>query len=518
MFALSDLESKVQAEFQSLRKFISAASVEGLRIDEVEREVFRRLLSIGWCLLASFIARAGDGDRGQCVERGGKTLLRSEERKEKPYRSIFGVLSVMRYVYSTGPNKKIEWAPVDAQLGLPASEQSYVLQDWLTRLCVKEAYREAVTSLAELLGIKTSVRAAEVMVRHAAQHTDAFRESRPAPDPRTEGQILVLAMDGKGVPMRRPLEERLREHQATAAESSTAASERTTAVELSGESSTEAQPESDREKKKRLGPGQKRMRKQMAYVGAVYTIDRFSRTAADIVDELRRRKKRADRPQPQNKEVFADLTRFEEGAVINGQDRCFARLTLAAIHRASGKPLVCLMDGQSSFWNLRKAWFPRAVGILDLFHVIERLWQVAHAFHGEGAPAAQAQVDAHLLQILEGKSGYLCGVYKRMLAQHKLRGSRAETVRKTIGYFENNQDYMKYDEYLAAGYPIATGVVEGACRHYVKDRMELAGMRWEIEGAQALLSLRAVHVNEEWDAFQEYRIAAEQQALYGQAA
>jgi hypothetical protein len=105
-----------------------------------------------------------------------------------------------------------------------------------------------------------------------------------------------------------------------------------------------------------------------------------------------------------------------------------------------------------------------------------------------------------------------------MLDQHKLKGEKAKTVRETVTYFDNNKQYMKYHEYIAAGYPIGTGVVEGACRHFVKDRMELAGMRWEIEGAQAMLSLRALYLNEQWDDFIEYRIQAEQEALYGQAA
>jgi hypothetical protein len=138
--------------------------------------------------------------------------------------------------------------------------------------------------------------------------------------------------------------------------------------------------------------------------------------------------------------------------------------------------------------------------------------------HGEGTRAAELQVDQHLRLLLEGKVSCVIGVYKRLLGQHDLKGGRAKAVRETITYFENNKQYMKYDEYLAAGYPIGTGVAEGACRHLVKDRMELSGMRWEMEGAQAVISLRALHLNNQWDAFIEHRIQAEQEALYAQAA
>jgi hypothetical protein len=393
-------------------------------------------------------------------------------------------------------------------LSLPAGEQSYVLEDWMLRVCVKESFEEGVGSLRDLLGVNTSVRAAEIMTRNMAEHADSFNDTKGAPDPDTEEEIIVLAADGKGVPMRRPLAERLQEHQAAA-----------TSEESLPQNGLSADEDCATPKKKRLGPGEKRTRKQMAYVGAVYSIAPFVRTADQVVDELRRKESQADRPRPQNKEVFAEMTRFREGEVINGQERCFARLALMAVYRAvCTKTLVCLMDGQRSLWNLKESWFPRAVGVLDVFHVMERLWHVAQAFHGEGTRETESQVNQHLRLLLEGKVGYVIGLYKRMLGEYNLKGAKKTTVWDTITYFENNKQYMKYHEYLARGYPIGTGVVEGACRHFVKDRMELAGMRWEIEGAQAMLSLRALYLNDQWDAFVEHRIQTEQQSLYGQAA
>jgi len=504
---IAQLESlgKVEALVQDMFCFVKEASRSGeLRIDEVERTLFEMGLAVGRELLGQFIAAAGDGDHGETVEHAGKPLRRSENKQNKPYRSIFGVLSVERYVYAAGPKKKIEWAPVDARLGLPAGEQSYVLEDWMQRICVKESFAEGVNSLHDLLGVKTSVRAAEVMNRNMAEHTDSFSEARSEPEAESEGEILVLAADGKGVPMRRPLEDRLREHRDAASNADSDAARMDERVD---------------KPRKRLGRGEKRTRKQMAYVGTVYSIAPFVRTPDQLIDEYRRRERQIDRPQPQNKQVFAEMTRFREDEVVNGQVRCFSRLALSAIQRAGvEKTLVCLMDGQRSLWILKEGWFPRAVGVLDIFHVMERLWEIAQAFHGEGSPEATRQVDHHLRLVLEGKVGYVNGVYKRMLRDYSLKGGRAKAVQEAITYFENNSQYMKYDEYLAQGYPIGTGVVEGACRHFVKDRMELAGMRWEIEGAQAMLSLRALYLNGQWDDFIEYRIQTEQETLYRQAA
>lgn len=502
---------KAEADFQKMVGFVKNAGESGeLRIDEVERELFSQLLALGYDLLEAFAAAAGDGDHGETVERQGQTLRRSEQKMTKPYRSIFGVLSIERYVYAPGAKKRVEWAPVDAQLGLPAGEQSYVLEDWMQRICVKESFAEAVGSLRDLLGVKTSARAAEVMARNLAAYGESFNDTQAGFSPDTEKEILVLTADGKGVPMRRPLEQRLHEHQAAAA---------ATGKEPSRDAYPPNSPPDAPPKPKRLKRGEKRTRKQMAYVGAVYSIAPFQRTAEDVVDELRRNQRQADRPRPQNKQVFAEMTRFRENEVINGQVRCFARLAWSAIHRAaSTKTLICLMDGQRSLWDLKESWFRRALGILDIFHVLERLWHVAHAFHGEGSREAERQVERHLRLVLEGKVRCVIGLYQRWLGQHRIKGGAAKTVREAITYFDNNKQYMKYHEYLAAGYPIGTGVAEGACRHFVKDRMELAGMRWEIEGAQAILSLRAFYLNDQWDEFIVHRIHTEQNRLYAQAA
>jgi hypothetical protein len=114
--------------------------------------------------------------------------------------------------------------------------------------------------------------------------------------------------------------------------------------------------------------------------------------------------------------------------------------------------------------------------------------------------------------------GRLIGGLRQMRTKQCLTGSKAQTLGSVIGYLDNNREHMHYDEYLAAGYPIGSGVAEGACRHVVKDRMERSGMRWTVEGAQAMLHLRTIYLNGDWDAFIDYRIQAEQTALYGKRA
>ena len=163
-------------------------------------------------------------------------------------------------------------------------------------------------------------------------------------------------------------------------------------------------------------------------------------------------------------------------------------------------------------------WLGRSMGILDIFHVLERLWLVAHCLHPEKSRAAEAYVTHHLRMLLEGQVGYVIGNFKRLINEDKVRGSQRKTVQAVITYYENNREHMHYDEYLAAGYLIGSGVAEGACRHLVKDRLEQTGMRWTVTGAQAMLHTRAIYLNDQWDDLMEHRIQTEQAALYRRSA
>jgi len=473
---------KATEEFKAMVEWIDQADEEGLRIDQVERDLFARLLALGFSLLEAYVAKYGCGDAGETLQREDRTLRRSSEPHRRRYVSIFGELSLERFVYAIRPKQKIERAPLDEQLGLPQGEWSYVLEDWLQKLCVKDSFDEGVQTLYDWLGVKLNVRGAEAINRRMAKHAESYRESQSSPPVKDEGEIIVLAGDGKGVPMRRPLEERTSHS-------------------------------------KRRGKGEKKNKKQMAYVGAVYTIDRYPRTADDVVDEVQREQRAADRPQPQHKRVWVEMTQQREDALANGKTRLFARLGIEVESRETDQdqPIVCLMDGERALWAAMRQWLPeRTIGILDLYHVMEYLWKAAHCFHAEKSQAAEEFVTARLRMLLDGKVGYLIGGLRRKLAG--LCGVKHKRLLTVIGYLENNRSHMRYGEYLAAGYPIGSGVIEGACRHVVKDRMELSGMRWTVDGAQAMLYLRSIYLNGDWQEFDEHRIQAEQNTLYSKAA
>ena len=178
-----------------------------------------------------------------------------------------------------------------------------------------------------------------------------------------------------------------------------------------------------------------------------------------------------------------------------------------------------MMDGQESLWNqvkLLKAAYPERewVEILDLMHANSYLWESACAFHPGDSKQQLIFMKERVLRVLEGGVSTVISGFRQMATKRHLNKSLQAVVVKVCRYFENNQHRMKYNEYLAAGYPIATGVIEGACRHYVKDRMERAGMRWTIKGAQAMLNMRSVNLNGNFDEFNQYRIQQQTKKLY----
>ncbi len=476
---------KAQHRFESLLDLVRQASQDGQRIDLVERDLIRYLLALGFDLLTAFIAHHGDGDQGPEVEvTDGHVVRRLPESHDRRYVSIFGELTISRVVYGTREGQKIEEVPLDRRLGLPEGDFSYVLEDWSQRLCLKESFAEAGHSLEMLLGLRLGRRTLEQMNRDVADYAAGFRESIEPPSPEEEGPLLVVTADGKGVPMRKPESEGPRRHH-------------------------------------RRGKGEKANKKRMACVGAVYSIEPFVRTADDILDEVLRDECAKERPRPQHKHVWAEMTREVEGQPpVTAKDGVFCQLfdELAVRNPSQDHPVICLMDGERSLWDAREAYFPEAVGILDLFHVLERLWAVAHCFHTEGSDEAKQFVEYRLRDLLQGRVGYVISGLRKRLRAEKLSGQRRGVVRSAVEYLANNREHMRYDEYLAAGYPIGSGVAEGACRHLVKDRMEQTGMRWTPAGAQAMLHVRALYLNDQWEEFLEYRIEREQTRLYGRVA
>jgi hypothetical protein len=174
------------------------------------------------------------------------------------------------------------------------------------------------------------------------------------------------------------------------------------------------------------------------------------------------------------------------------------------------------MDGALCLWTILTSLLKGMnwVGILDIIHVTEYLWRVGNALYGENTEQGKEWVYDHLIAILQGRVGRVIGGLKQALKKRKLRKSHRKALQDAIMYFENHRKWMRYDQYLAAGYPIGSGVVESTCGHTVKNRMEGTGRRWSIIGAESTLLLRSVYTSNDWDAYWGAHRQLEQSRLY----
>ena len=471
---------------ESLLSLVHQAALDGKPAHEAELAIFRHVLALGKEAFSLFLRLNGQGDLGEQVTLDDASeACRLDKPHARPYRSVFGDFSITRFCYGSREGQRIAFVPLDARLQLPEGGYSYLLQGWDAALGAECAFARVAETLERILGVEQPVDSLERNIRGMAGAAEAFRETRPLPAPAEEGEVFVSSADGKGVVMRKGPD--------------------------------------DPPAKAHRGKGDKANKKRMAVVGAVYSVGRHHRAAEDVVAALFRDactpgQEGGERPVPVGKHLWARLSRAPDGNLTEPMDAVFGWMKAELDRRGvpgAAKEVVCVMDGQEALWEAKTRHLGEGtVEVLDLLHVTPRLWQAAHLFNEEGSAEAACFVRDRLLRVLEGGSRGVVTGLRRMGTLRGLAGKKKADLRRICGYLEANEGRMRYDEYLKKGYPIASGVIEGACRHYVKDRMERAGMRWTKAGAQAMLDVRSEYLNGDWEAFQAFRIERETERLY----
>jgi hypothetical protein len=462
-------------QYRAVLAYVLGAGSETASAYEVEQRVFRSVLALGRTLLRLFFEhRAVARPSGPVVAPDG-TVLGYHDRRPVTYLSVFGKVVFRRHAF-TAPGQAVV-CPLDAELSLPERCYSDLLREWSGFGSAEGSFREVAASLERILGWPLSVQALETTAREDAIDVAAFyeRPTDPAAPAAEPASILVVQADGKGVPLVQP---------------------------------------APTDQPARRGKGAPSNRLREAVVTAIYTIAPYLRTPEAVAAALLREAERSDvgrRPRPVDKELRATL---------DGKAVAMARLAQRVQQRLAPQiaDRVALTDGAPALQDQLRAALPDFPLVLDIIHAVEYLWKAANALLGERHPERTAWVRGHLLTLLHGRTDQVIAALEEDVAARTLSAAQHQVVATTLGYYRRNAPYMRYDQYLARGWPIGTGVVEGACGHLVKDRLEQAGMRWTKDGAHAILDLRAIRLADRWDAYWLFHRQRQHARLYGSSA
>lgn len=475
----ADAEQYFAAEIAWLRGDESAALAHSELEERLQRsgwELYRKLVQAHLDLRAEHEAATAPSR-----VTGADGMTRTHKRAtSRTLATLFGIVTVKRLGFTAPGVARLH--PLDAALRLPPQRYSHPLQQRVAKAAAGDAYDRLVDRIAETTASVVPKRQAEQLVQAAAVDFEAFYTQRLAP-PASGDEILVLSFDGKGVPLRR-----------IDLRPATAKAARSRRYKLT----------------KRLSRGEKRGFKRMAEVATVYTIAPFVRTPDDIVRDLwpdDPQPSLPSRPRPQHKRVWASLRQSPAEVIAAAFDEAQRR---DPQHRCRW---VVLVDGQIHQLDLIQAEIARrqldVTLVLDVIHVLQYLWKAAWVFYKQGQPEAEDWVSHQLRRLLQGGS---CVVAAEMRARATRRGmetAKRKPVDKCADYLRHNQAHLGYSQALTAGMPIATGVIEGACRYLVKDRLEFTGARWRLAGAEAVLQLRALLSSGDFDAYWQFHLRQE---------
>jgi len=471
--------------FESVLAFMESAEAAALGHGELEaaleekgRELLRQLYQDHLELRAQRESRLREVVDARGVQRGA-----AEAGHQRCLATVFGEVAVRRIAYRSRGHDNLY--PADAVLNLPTERHSHGLRRLAAIEAARDSFDATVEAVGRASGQRVGKRQVEGLAQRCAADFDAFYEGRqrPAGDP---GDVVVLSCDGKGVIMR---------HDALRPVTAEAASKATTKLPT------------------RLSRGEKRNRKRMAEVGAVYDATPAPRSPSDILPATDDERRRAA-PGPLAKAKWLTVSVVDDAASVVGQifdeaqrrDPDHARTWVALVDGNNHQLRRIVAEAKARGVNVRV--------VIDFIHVLEYLWAAAWCFYEEGDPAAEGWVRKHASAVLAGRATKVAGSIRRAATKAGLDPLKRPSAERCAAYLTNKAKYLDYPTALKEGWPIATGVIEGACRHLVKDRMDLTGARWGLDGAEAVLKLRALRSNGDFDEYWRYHLARERERVH----
>jgi hypothetical protein len=444
------------------------------RLERDSREVFRRLFQ------DHLVVRAQREARVEVVDAAGTVRTRVESGHRRALATVFGEVDVERMAYRSRGEENLH--PADASLNLPEEKHSHGLRRWSAVEASRGSYDGATDAIERATGQKVGKRQVESLVQRAAADVDDFYEQRSGLGGDPE-DALVISVDGKGIVMR-PEALRKATHK------------------VAGSSSPKI--------KTRLSKGEKHGRKRMAELGTVYDATPGPRSPTDVL--AGKDQDPVKGPVAKNKWLTASVVEDAASVIKHVCEEAERR------DPEHERTWVALVDGNShQIDRIEKEAARRKAKItvvIDVIHVLEYLWTAAWCFFAEGDPSAEAWVRDRALAILDGGARDVAAGIRRRASSEQLKAAARKGADDCARYLTNKAAYLDYPTALMEGWPIATGTIEGACRHIVKDRMDLTGARWSLEGAEAVLKLRVVRSNGDFDDYWRFHLSQEYERVH----
>ena len=483
MSQLCDIESVNEAfllardQFETMIYQLHSDPTAHMEHDQVEALIKKLGIELMRLLLQGHLnVRSKREVRMESVE-GSDGIVRTHCREncERNLMSEFGQVVVRRKGYSVRGVASL--FPLDKELNLPEGKYSSELCRLVAQDVADSSFDEGVESIGRTTGGKIPKRQIIEQTVEMVQDFDAFYNLPGKPEKQSD--LLVITVDGKGIVMRR---EDLRPATRKAAE------------------------KRNDSHAARLSPGEKANCKRMATVAAVYSIEAQERTPEQIMGP------KEDKPaavRAQNKRVWASIEHDSRFVIEAAFQEALARDPTQSRHW-----VVVVDGGEQQLLDIietASSYQANITLVLDFIHVLEYLWKAAHCFHPVGGTQAEEWVKEKALQVLHGEAKSVAVDLRRSATRTQLAKNKRKPVDKCADYLDKYFPMLEYDSFLSEGLPIASGVIEGACRHLIKDRLDRTGARWRLKSAEAIIRIRSLRSSGDFDAYWEFHRSQELQ-------
>lgn len=465
-----EIERRARARFDALLAFVQRDLPAGKTFLDFERELRRLVFDLGCWLVALFLQRRHEELDVPTTEVVDGTQFSRSQVQDREISTLFGAVRFWRsYMRGRGGG----YYPLDRRLKLPAEGFSLFLVGLVVRVATKVSYAQTRLVVQCFLGVAPSVTSVERAVLGLGRSTMAWFDHAPAPE--DDGDVLVIMIDSKATPT---------------------ATEHELKKRRGKRRRRKSRSPRHRGRERRRGWQEKKRRKKgdhtkngrAATLVVMYTLK--STTAAG----------RQRLEGPINRRVYASYAPKRHAFAVARRDANRRGFT-----PGSGKRIQIVMDGEKNFARYAKAFFPEAILTLDVIHALEYVWKAGRSFFREGSKQLAAWVAQQRERLYSGQAAALVRDLRRALAAIPKTGpgNKGKRIRleSAIGYLADRIDVMNYRELLDQDLEISSGPVEGAVRYVIGQRFDAAGMRWITERSEALLQLRCVEINGQWDAF-----------------